>query len=163
METIVHEKLTSILEDSHAKFLKVWDPWISYNTHLGIDRSLLSMWRLLWLPVSLLTDGPRGFFSQTFLSPFSSPLLLQVGILSTSLLPLVYLTLGFFCLSPPLLFYSCALAMNWCPPTHTHTHTYTHTHILLKLQYIIRTMGHSSSELLLFFTSCAKLRILILL
>lgn len=41
---MAHEKLTSILADSHAKNLKTWEPWISYNDHLNMDYSLLSIW-----------------------------------------------------------------------------------------------------------------------
>lgn len=39
---MLHEKMTSVLHDSHAKFLKVWNPWWSYAlpilppTSLGI-------------------------------------------------------------------------------------------------------------------------------
>lgn len=43
MDIMVHEKLTEILNDTLAKFLNVWTPWLDYDSHMNPDRSLPSL------------------------------------------------------------------------------------------------------------------------
>lgn len=81
MGTMIHEKLYSILTVSHAKFLKIWDPWISYNAHLNalhlIDwtaRFYAEPWSKLCGNLSLsLPSFPGKNFSPTP-SPFFTAL-----------------------------------------------------------------------------------------
>ena len=42
-DILVNEKFTAIVSDSHAKFLKAWDPWISNVAPSRFQTTLLSL------------------------------------------------------------------------------------------------------------------------
>lgn len=42
-DIMVNEKLTAILMDTHDKFLRIWQPWVTYNRPSRFDQTLLSL------------------------------------------------------------------------------------------------------------------------
>lgn len=100
---MVHEKLTSIT-DTHTKFLKIWDPRITYNNHLNLDYSLLSYDRWDEYPLYHIMGWP----AQNSLTPLSP----QASFPHPSHFFLVWTLDGYYAhftlLSPPSLL-SCVL------------------------------------------------------
>lgn len=85
MGIMVHEKLSSILEDTHTHYLKVWSLWIDFTAQTTIDHNLLSLWILFGHKWWLVRHPRFAHEGPLFPSPLFSFLSLSSQVSSSPL------------------------------------------------------------------------------